>query len=517
MTSAPTKTKPADPALPAEAALRPKDMGSELNSWLVTIGIVGFAFILRLINLGRPDNLVFDETYYAKDAWSLLQYGYEGTWTEDANSRILNGDLGGLSADPSFIVHPQFGKWLIASGEALFGMNSFGWRFMPLVFGCLLILFTIRVTRRLSRSTMVGAIAGLLLTFDGLAFVMSRIALLDIFQAALTLLGVWFLLIDRDWYRTRLANYLRDRQLPGLNGDLGPIFWFRPWRFAVGITFGLAIGVKWNTAVLLAAFSVLSVLWDYGALRLAGARSAAWLGMLVNGAIAFVHQVLVAAFVYVLTWISWLTTSGGYKRDSDPNALVALWKYHEEIWGFHNGDFIREATHTYDAKPIGWLVMARPIGIDAVNDIQPGTDGCPAGGETCLRVISGMGTPILWWIGVFAIAAAIVLWLLNRDWRFAVPVVGLFAAWLPWFPNSERPVFFFYAIMLIPFTCIAIALCLGALMGQPGSPRRRWGAIVAGVVVALVLLNFAYIYPILTDELLTYSQWRSRMWFASWI
>ncbi len=103
-----------------------------------------------------------------------------------------------------------------------------------------------------------------------------------------------------------------------------------------------------------------------------------------------------------------------------------------------------------------------------------------------------MGTPVLWWIGVFALAAAIVLWLLNRDWRFAVPVVGLFAAWLPWFPNSERPVFFFYAIMMIPFTCIAIALCLGALIGRPGGPRRVAGAITAGgVVLALVMLNFA--------------------------
>lgn len=164
MMSAPTTTPP------PETALRPKTMGSELNSWLVTIGIVGFAFILRLVNLGRPANLVFDETYYAKDAWSLLQYGYEGSWADDSNARILNGgDLSGLSPDPSFIVHPQLGKWLIAAGEALFGMNSFGWRFMPLVFGCLLILFTIRVTRRLSRSTLIGAIAGLLLTFDGLA------------------------------------------------------------------------------------------------------------------------------------------------------------------------------------------------------------------------------------------------------------------------------------------------------------------------------------------------------------
>lgn len=323
---------------------------------------------------------------------------------------------------------------------------------------------------------------------------MSRIALLDIFQASLTMLAVWFLLMDRDWYRTRLANYLRDHGLHSLNGQLGPIFWFRPWRLAVGITFGLAIGVKWNTAVLLAAFSVLSVLWDYGARRLAGAGSRPGpapdrRGNRLRAPGAGRRRGLRAHLVELADHQRRLRPP--HQREPPPAGAAQVPR---GDLAFHNGDFIRGATHTYDAKPIGWLVMARPIGIDAVNDIQPGTDGCPpGGGENCLRVITGMGTPpVLWWIGVFALAAAIVLWLLNRDWRFAVPVVGLFAAWLPWFPNSERPVFFFYAIMMIPFTCIAIALCLGALIGRPGGPPRRVaGAITAGVVLALVMLNFA--------------------------
>ena len=35
--------------------------------------------------------------------------------------------------------------------------------------------------------------------------------------------------------------------------------------------------------------------------------------------------------------------------------------------------------------------------------------------------------------------------------------------------------------------------------------------------VALVAANFAYLYPILTDTLLPYPAWLSRMWFRSWI
>ena len=42
-------------------------------------------------------------------------------------------------------------------------------------------------------------------------------------------------------------------------------------------------------------------------------------------------------------------------------------------------------------------------------------------------------------------------------------------------------------------------------------------AIVAGLVVALVVLDFGYMYPVLTDMLLPYNDWLTRMWLHSWI
>ncbi len=43
------------------------------------------------------------------------------------------------------------------------------------------------------------------------------------------------------------------------------------------------------------------------------------------------------------------------------------------------------------------------------------------------------------------------------------------------------------------------------------------GAIVAGAFVALVGANFAYIYPVLCDQVLPHPKWLARMWFRSWI
>ena len=500
-----------------------------LTGWVVTLLITAAAFVLRVVNLGYPNKLVFDETYYAKDAYSLLKFGYERNWPSDANAQVVAGTPDVMQTTASFVVHPPVGKWLIAVGEAVFGMNAFGWRVAPLVVGTLLVLVTIRLVRRVSKSTLVGGLAGLLLTLDGLAFVMSRTALLDIFVAFFVVAGVSCLAADRDWFRNRLADYLERHELPDLRGLFGPACVLRPWRLAAGVCFGLAIGSKWNALYLLAAFALLSLAWDVGARRLAGAGRHAPVAVLRDGVPAFVSLVVLAGVVYLGTWAGWLSTSGGYDRDwaaanQDARttqllgAPLASWiHYQKAIWDFHTGDFINTAEHSYRADPAGWLVVARPIGIDAVNDIKPGTDGC-VGPDNCIRVISGIGTPALWWVAVFALIAAAILWVGGRDWRFGIPVVGVLAGWLPWFSYDDRPLFFFYAVTIIPFSVMAVALGIGRLLGEGRAGDRRMVAgIVSGAFVALVAANFAYIYPVLTDELLPYRSWLSRMWFRSWI
>ena len=501
-----------------------------LTGWVVTLAITALAFVVRLVNLGYPKNLVFDETYYAKDGWTIWKYGYEKQWPDKINDQVVAGKTDVYLNQPEFVVHPPLGKWLIGLGEQLFGMNSFGWRFMPLVFGTLLVLITIRMARRLSRSTLVGAIAGILLTFDGLSFVMSRIALLDIFQAFFLVAAVTAVIVDRDYYRSWLADQLELRAIPDFGGRFGPVLWWRPWRVVAGVLFGLAMGCKWNSIFVLAAMGVLGVFWDVGARRLAGSDWRAWWAALIDGGLAFIKLVVLGALVYVLTWWGWLTTSGGWDRDwatKNPNEPLAvhlgsMWgsfvRYHLDIYNFHTGDYIKNQTHPYDAHPIGWLVMARPIALDSVNKILPGVDGCTAvAPEYCTRVMIAMGTPVLWWMAVVALVVAVIWWIGGRDWRFGVPVVAAMATYLPWFASADRPVFFFYAITLVPFTVIALAMVLGLILGPAAGRHRRRGAIISGVAVALVILNFAYIYPLLTGGILYYQDWLSRMWLRSWI
>src|SRR5690606_36999951 len=188
---------------------------------------------------------------------------------------------------------------LVRSGRA-----PMGWRVPAAVVGALTVLVLARLVRRLSGSALIGCVAGLLLTFDGLHFVMSRLALLDVFLAFWLVCAVACLVADRDHARERLRRrYPQTTKIEGF-GPVRMLLW-RPWRLAAGVCFGLACGTKWSAVFVLAVFGVLVWIWDAGARRAIGVR-AAWLKSVVaDGLPAFVMIVGVALIVYVLTWTGW--------------------------------------------------------------------------------------------------------------------------------------------------------------------------------------------------------------------
>ncbi len=49
-----------------------------LLAWGGPLLVTAVAGLLRFWNLGKPNAVIFDETYYAKDSWALINQGYEG-------------------------------------------------------------------------------------------------------------------------------------------------------------------------------------------------------------------------------------------------------------------------------------------------------------------------------------------------------------------------------------------------------------------------------------------------------
>lgn len=512
-------------------------------AWAATIGIGLFAAFIRLWKVDFPKSFLFDETYYAKDAWSLVHHGYVTNYVDNANERILAGNLDGLfSNTPSMIVHPEVGKWLIGLSELVFGMTPFGWRFMPAIIGALMVVVMIRLTRRVTGSTMLGLVAGVLMCFDGLQFVLSRLALLDIFLAFFILCAVSCLVADRDWFRAKLATAATEGDGDGTLVGWGPRILWRPWLLAAGLWWGLALGTKWSALYPMAAFGLLFWAWSAGARRSFGINRSVWRSAVADALPAFGYVVLLPVVVYVFTWTGWLLHADVYEKNLSDNAygppwgsylahdakgffpelwqsLHSLWNYHRDVWNFHTQG-LNDATHHYQSNPLGWPILSRPVGVDAQLDIAQGAQGCDAtGNDTCLRQILLLGTPVLWWTATLALIWSAVVWIGRRDWRYGIVVVGALATWLPWLRFDDRPIFSFYAIAMEPFLILGVVLVLGEILGRAdvSAQRRKIGAIIAGGVVVAVIANFAWFWPIYTDGLLTQTEWLQRIWFRRWI
>ena len=193
--------------------------------WLGPLLVTAFGAFLRFSRLRVPRALIFDETYYVKDAWSILNHGVELNLVPNANALIAAGHTqifaacNGTAACGEYVVQPELGKLLIAAGEAVFGLNSFGWRFASALAGSLAILVMCRIARRLTRSTLLGCTAGLLMALDGLEFVLSRTGILDIFLMFFVLAAFGCVLIDRDVSRAALAE--RVVEVPAGAGSRG--------------------------------------------------------------------------------------------------------------------------------------------------------------------------------------------------------------------------------------------------------------------------------------------------------
>src|SRR6266566_3698366 len=491
--------------------------------WLGPLLVTAFGTFLRFDRLRVPRALIFDETYYAKDAWSILNHGVELTLVNNANTIIQAGHTNifapcnGTATCGEYVVQPEIGKLLIAVGEWLFGLNSFGWRFASAVFGSLAILLICRIARRMTRSTLLGCVAGLLMSLDGLEFVLSRAGILDIFLMFFVLAAFGCILIDRDISRAQLAERAARRE----GGQRGPWLGIRRWRVAAGLFLGLAVATKWDAAWYILGFAALITAWDIGARRAAGLTSFVRGGLRETRWLPVTFLAIPLA-VYIASWSGWFATSTGYYRDYAQthgahtpviSALYSLYEYHKEALTFGVG---LRTPHPYQSQPWDWLLVTRPVAFYAQCYTGPATyQACPKGQVAWEQEVLALGTPAIWWGSMLALLFCLGWWLLHRDWRAGAVLLGVLAGWAPWFPLVTRTKFYYYALEFEPFLILSIVLCLGLILGPAtaGVVRRSVGAGIVGAYLLSVLLMFWYFYPVLAGSVIPYQDWLGHMWY----
>ncbi len=496
--------------------------------WGAPIGVTLLAAILRLWGLGTPHALVFDETFYVKDSWTLLHLGYEGSWPDKADQRFNSGSVDIFESSPSFVAHPPLGKWIIALGMAATGAgNAFGWRLSTAIVGILAVFVVFLIARALFRSTMIATIAGFLLAIDGHAIVMSRVALLDNSVMFLALLAFGCLLLDRRWHAERLAARIAAERSQGRDPAWGPVLWWRPWLIAAGLLCGLCAGVKWSGFYFLAFFAVYTVIVDAVARRREGIAFYASGALLKQAPATFVLMVPIAFVAYVATWTGWIVTDGGYYRHwaesvhSQWGGLLSwvplwvqnLWHYQTEMYNY---SINLHVPHPYQSNPLTWLLQIRPTSMYYVGTTQ-GQAGCMD--SSCSAAITSLGNPLIWWAATAAVLYVIYRLVRYREWRLGLILTGLAAGYVPWILYMGRTIFTFYSIAFEPYLILALTAVIALVLGSRRDPEPRRRAGIAWVTVFLVAATLvsAFFWPIWTAQQVPFWFWQIHMWLPSWV
>ena len=446
--------------VPVRGHLLPPMPTDKARGWIVTAVLTLLGGVLRFGQLGwRTDGgtPLFDEKYYAVQAAEMIR-------------------TGGVEDNQAFgvIVHPPLGKQIIAIGELIFGYDPVGWRVASAVCGTLCILLIVRATRRLTRSTLVGGIAGVLLICDGVSQVMAHTALLDTIQTPFVLGAFACLLVDRDQVRTRLARAVADGSMARFAG--GAPLGARWWRFGCGFLLGCATAVKWNGAYWIVGFAIMSVIWDISARRQYGMRHPITAMLRRDFGPSVWSLGLIPVFTYLASYWAWFTNETGWDRHvtASGNGIGGALKslVTMTLLMLKTTDSINTPTdpakrHPWESKPWAWPLSTRPV-LYYLSGGQ-GTPGCGAGKDDCVKRILLVGTPMLWWVSVAVLAWALWKAFGRLDWRYAAILVGYGSGYLPWFAIFDRQMYFFYMTPVAPFLVMGIALVLGDILGKARS------------------------------------------------
>ncbi len=492
------------------------------RDWLIIAALTAVAALTRFLFLNWPPDIVFDETYFANFAHNYLT----GTKFFDAE--------------------PPLAKFIIAGGESLFGFNSFGWRFMPALFGTAVIPLMYLLVKRLFGGVVMPTLAAALALFDGLLLVESRVAVIDIFVVFFNLLTyALFLLSLQASTRRRSAGFLA----------------------ATGVSLGLGLSVKWITLAFVGPALVLLALLYARRTRLVKklfqlpARSSgnallAALGAharnLHTPAVYLILLGLLPVSLYVLLFMVHVPF------DSTGQGIIGI---HQQIFNYHHN---LTATHPYGSAWYTWPLAIRPVAYY----FQSGGSG----GGGAWQTIIALGNPLIWWSGAAAAVFAAYRLVKTRNLMLGFALLALVAHFGPW-ALIDRVLFIYHYMGGLPFTIILLAYVLnlswqwrpkdnsaqvfgwailagaGALLGgllgrsvyaSSGDALAygagallvvlplvyfavanvkglRWGQKQVIVFMGIIALAFVYFLPIWTGIGLSPDDYYRHIWLKTWI
>ncbi len=402
----------------------------------LAVMIVGGVWI-RIQGLPWPTWFTFDEEPFVKNAHNYA------LGVPDSND------------------HPPFGKLLISLGMLIFGYNSLGWRFGPLLFGLQTVLLAYWLGRLIFGNQRAGFMAAALVAADGFFISYSRSGLLDGTMISFMLWGMVAAAAARTWKGV----------------------------IAVGVLIGLSTSIKWSGAMTAIPAAVTLL-----ALRRVSIFSILWLGII--------------PIVHTLVWMGALALT---RKPSDPVAtwkvIIDLYKHHLDL-GHYKNDL--------SSPWYGWPILLHPIVIKA------STSGLRSRYSSSVGNLIPWVTTTLF-VVAFPIATAVVsirsrfrrYWLqvLGSDTTRGVMLmlVGWFSFMAPWLATRSTRGNYTFSHYYLP--CYAYLLVM--LGGIAAHLERKHGKVIA-VYIGLTLAMALYFAPVWGEFAITAATSNHRLWFHNW-
>jgi dolichyl-phosphate-mannose-protein mannosyltransferase len=416
---------------------------------LISILVFVVAHLGLMVGLTTPDKIMFDEVHYVPAAKQLLEAG--------PHTPLLNP------------MHPPLAKQIMALSIRAFGDVPLGWRYPGVVFGSLSIVAMYLCGLALFAAQGPALATAALAFLNQMVFVQSRIAMLDIYMLAFSLLGI----------AAFMSGFRRQR--PQLAFGLA------------GLAFGLSAACKWSGAFPLGVcIAIVAAIRLMRGLRVqftnAGERD--WcrpdLWPDFKAAHFVVCFVLIPAIAYLATFVPLYGLSIGDILDAQRRIFTDNASAHPP--------------HPYMSAWPSWPLLMRPVWyqFDQLSDDR-------------IQAVVFLGNPLILWPALAALGICLRDFIVTRR-ADAFLILAFFAGpWLAWavLPRSIGFIYYYLPSATVATLALVYALTQGA------RPQPRW---LLWTFVAAGLAGFILLLPISMSSLGTTARTYHRlMIFRSWI
>lgn len=396
---------------------------------------------------------MFDEVYHGRTAYEFLHNltTYETT-------------------------HPHLGKIIISLGIITFGMNPFGWRFMSVIFGILIIPLMYLFAKKLFDNSFIAAATTGLLVFDCMHYTLSRIATIDIFAAFFILLMYYFL------YEYFLKDNSYRKAKTSFSDKIPPKDVLIPLALC-GISMAFGVATKWTGVYAGLGLGILFI-W-YTLTHFPKGQTLRLFGF------CCVFFILIPLLVYTLCFIPVV----GYTEysgliDKAIKGTQYMFNYHSTL----------VAEHYYSSPFYEWPVIWMPLldANDAVDSVR-------------VSAVSCMGNPAIWWTGIFCEFYVLFRWIIKKDKKAGFLCIAYLAQYVPWMSIS-RITFIYHYFPAILF----VILMMGYTMLHI-KEHFSWGKKAIALYMAIAVFTFFLFFPVISGLPVSKEYGLHLRWLKDWI